>query len=135
MKLIIAGTRNLWPSYQFVDGAIRLTAPYADNGPITEIVCGGAEGVDNEGAHWASHYNVPVKYFRPNWDEYGRAAGPMRNKQMAEYADVLLLIWDGESRGSASMKSEMEKLGKPVFEVIVRGPSIQHKKNNKAISR
>jgi hypothetical protein len=39
---------------------------------------------------------------------------------MAEYADALILVWDGKSRGSASMKREMEKLGKPIYEVIVK---------------
>jgi uncharacterized phage-like protein YoqJ len=36
---------------------------------------------------------------------------------MAEYADALLLIWDGESRGSKNMLFNMKKLGKQVFEV------------------
>jgi hypothetical protein len=41
---------------------------------------------------------------------------------MAEYADALLLIWNGESRGSANMKENMVKLGKPVYEVILKEP-------------
>jgi hypothetical protein len=41
---------------------------------------------------------------------------------MAEYADALLLIWDGSSRGSANMRQQMERRGKPVYEVILRGP-------------
>ena len=92
----------------------------AKHGPISELVCGGAEGVDNEGAHWASHYKVPITYFRANWDLHGKAAGPIRNGEMARYADVLLLIWDGKSKGSTSMKQQMEKLGKPIYEVILK---------------
>jgi hypothetical protein len=88
--------------------------------PITEIVCGGAQGVDSEGQHWASHMSVPVKMFFPDWNTHGKAAGPIRNRQMAEYGDVLLLIWDGQSRGSLSMKNEMEKLGKPVYQVVLK---------------
>jgi len=61
--------------------------------------------------------------FPADWDTHGRAAGPIRNKQMAEYGDALLLIWDGESRGSANMKSNMKKLGKPVYEIIIKGES------------
>ncbi len=38
---------------------------------------------------------------------------------MALYGDALLLIWDGKSRGSTSMRNEMKKLDKPVYEVIL----------------
>ena len=121
MKLIIAGGRDLNPSMGFITCAITMLPICKGMGsPIREVVCGGEEGVDNEGAHWASHMNVPVKYLRADWDKHGRAAGPIRNKEMAEYADVLLLIWDGVSKGSASMKREMEKLGKPVYEVVLK---------------
>jgi hypothetical protein len=119
VKLIIAGSRTLWPSSKFIWDSI-LMLKIASHGTITEEVCGGAEGVDTEGQHWASHYNVPVKIFRADWDKHGKAAGPIRNKQMAEYGDVLLLIWDGESRGSANMKKQMQGLNKPVYEVILK---------------
>ena len=39
---------------------------------------------------------------------------------MAAYANALLLIWDGESKGRKSMKSEMAKLDKPIYEIIIR---------------
>lgn len=118
MRLIIAGGRTLNPGIGFIQGAIKLLHPY-DLGPIEEVVCGGAGGIDSEGEHWAGHKNVLVKCFRADWNKHGKAAGPTRNRQMAEYADALLLIWDGESRGSASMKKEMKKLGKPVYQVIL----------------
>lgn len=115
LRLIIAGTRNLYPSAEFIFSAIKMLG--ISN--IDEVVSGCATGVDQEGEHWASHYGAKIKRFPANWDVYGKAAGPIRNAQMAEYADALLLIWDGKSRGSASMKTEMIKLGKPVFEVIL----------------
>lgn len=117
MRLIIAGTRDLTPSIAFIHDAFRL---FNIPGPVTEVVSGGAFGVDLEGEHWASHMNLPIKRFLPDWDRYGKSAGPRRNKQMAEYGDALLLIWTGESRGSASMKREMEAQGKPVFEIILK---------------
>lgn len=64
------------------------------------------------------------KEFPADWKAHGKAAGPIRNKQMAEYADALLLIWDGESKGSASMKNEMLKLNKPVYEVIIKRTNV-----------
>lgn len=91
-----------------------------------------AKGIDLAGKEWANEdwkQDYPtcddqgpifVKEFPADWDKFGKGAGPIRNKQMADYADALLLIWDGESRGSANMKSQMEKLGKPIYEVILR---------------
>jgi hypothetical protein len=55
------------------------------------------------------------------WDTEGKAAGPKRNKRMAEAADALILVWDGKSKGSASMKSEAQKRGLKIFEVIIGG--------------
>lgn len=116
MRLIIAGSRTLTPSYGFIVGAIKLLG--ITN--ISEVVSGGAEGVDTEAQHFASHLWVEFKLFPADWIKHGKSAGPKRNRQMAEYGDVLLLIWDGESRGSSNMKQEMLKLKKPVYEVILR---------------
>jgi len=122
MKLIIAGGRDIEPSFGFMDGTIRLLRPY-EHGPIQEIVSGGAQGVDTEGEHWAHHQEVPIQRFTADWEAHGKAAGPVRNKQMAEYADALLLIWDGQSKGSANMRKEMLKLNKPIYEVILTSPN------------
>lgn len=119
MKLIIAGSRTLKPSFGFIRSAMEMLW-VSKHGPITEIVSGCAEGVDSEGEHWASHYERQVIRFPADWKKHGRAAGPIRNKQMADYADALLLIWDGQSRGSSNMKQEMLKLKKPVYEVVLR---------------
>jgi hypothetical protein len=86
----------------------------------SEIVEGGAKGIDACGKAFANKYEFTHKLFPADWDKHGKAAGHIRNKQMAEYADALLLIWDGESRGSANMKSQMEKLKKPVYEIILK---------------
>ena len=114
MKIIIAGSRN----YQLSQNDIYMLNKLEY---ITEVISGGAKGVDYYAEKWAENLNFPIKIFPANWKKYGRAAGPIRNKQMAEYADALLLIWDGVSRGSANMKKEMTKLNKPIYEVILEG--------------
>ena len=59
--------------------------------------------------------------FKAEWTIHGKAAGPIRNRKMAEYGDALLLIWDGTSKGSSNMKIEMEKRNKPIYEIIIKG--------------
>ncbi len=117
MKLSIAGGRDLHVGRLFVRTAFYKYKLYES---VTEIVSGGAAGVDFHGEEFSQFENIPLRIFKADWNTYGKVAGPKRNKQMAEYADALLLIWDGESRGSKNMKETMEKLGKPVYEVIVR---------------
>lgn len=85
---------------------------------ITEVVSGGAKGVDKLGEKWAISYGVPIKTFyltNEDWLLFGNRAGIIRNQQMAEYADVLIAIWDGKSKGTANMIEEMKKLDKPVY--------------------
>lgn len=86
----------------------------------SEIVSGKAKGIDTSGEWFADRVGLPVKSFPADWDKHNKAAGHIRNKQMADYADALLLIWDGESRGSSNMKQQMLELNKPVYEVVLR---------------
>lgn len=81
MKLIIAGGRDY--RLTFPDFA-RLNTIHAKT-PITEVVSGGARGADTDGETWASRNGIKVAHFYPNWAEFGKAAGPTRNSQMAEY--------------------------------------------------
>lgn len=57
--------------------------------------------------------------FPADWDAHGKAAGPIRNREMAQYGDALLLIWDGKSRGSASMLKEARSAKLPIMQVII----------------
>ena len=82
-----------------------------------EVVCGLAKGADIWGRNWALSNGIPIKDFPADWEKYGKAAGVIRNKQMADYADAaIVFIWDG-SRGSQNMINTMQKLGKPVYVV------------------
>lgn len=116
MKVIIAGTRTLTDlSSEYLDSVTEKS-----DFIITEIVCGCAEGVDTAGEAWGDENLIPVKHFQADWALYGNYAGPIRNKKMAVYADALILIWNGSSKGSQSMKNEMRKLNKPIYEVIIK---------------
>lgn len=121
MKLIIAGSRTLNPASELIGALLYWQFDLSPK----EIVSGGARGVDAAGEYFALYYNtdgLPITKFYADWETYGKAAGHIRNKQMAEYADALLLIWDGESKGSANMKTNMQKLNKPVYEIIIKKP-------------
>jgi alkanesulfonate monooxygenase SsuD/methylene tetrahydromethanopterin reductase-like flavin-dependent oxidoreductase (luciferase family) len=67
------------------------------------------------GLKWAEQLGVKVARFPADWDTYGKRAGYLRNEQMAEYADALFAIWDGESKGTKHMIDIMLSKKKPVY--------------------
>lgn len=113
MKVVIAGSRNI------TDRTAVFSAIESVNMNITEVVCGMARGVDSLGAEWGRSKGIPVAEAPADWNKHGKAAGHIRNAQMAEYCDRAIIIWDGESKGSANMIKQMKRLSKPYVEVII----------------
>lgn len=111
MKTIIAGSRTFNDAHLLKD---KLDA-YRKEHTITEIVSGGASGADSLGEAYAVLNGIQIKMFNADWNTHGKAAGPIRNRQMADYADVLIAVWDGKSKGTKNMVEEMNKRKKPVF--------------------
>lgn len=112
MKVIIAGGR----SYQFTQEDIDFLDEAKDLIPITEVVCGMAKGADECGRQWAIYNNIPVKEYPAEWDIYGRPAGMMRNKQMARYADALIVFPGGF--GTQNMAKEAFSRGLEIYDRI-----------------
>lgn len=109
MKVIIAGSREITDKWSIVE------AVGATDWIISEVVSGTAKGVDILGEEWAKIHKIPIKQFPANWDKYGKAAGFRRNEEMAEYADALIAIWDGKSRGTLHMINSMVSRKKSVY--------------------
>lgn len=114
MKVIIAGSRDL----TVIGGLIQDALEDAGWEP-TEVVSGGARGIDRCGETYAWALGLKCRKFPAEWDRFGRAAGHRRNAEMTAYADALLAIWDGNSRGTQNMIDQMIKLGKPVHVRLV----------------
>ena len=81
---------------------------------VTEIVSGGAKGVDTLAKEYAEKYSIKYTEFLPDYSAYGRAAPLRRNDEIIAYADEILAFWDGKSRGTAYMINNAKKQGKPV---------------------
>ncbi len=109
MKVIIAGSRNI------IDYSTVIDAVFNCSFEITEIVSGGARGVDTLAIAYAKEFGFPYIIKTALWDLHGKSAGYKRNLEMARYADALIAVWDGQSKGTGHMINEMNKLGKPVY--------------------
>lgn len=109
MRVIIAGSRSI-TNYDLVDKSVQESGFY-----VTEVVCGGAQGVDSLGERFAKENNIKLSYFYADWKGQGRAAGPIRNEQMGNYSDCLVAVWNGYSKGTKHMIDYMKKHKKPVY--------------------
>ena len=108
MKLAVVGSRNLTN--------IELEKYISEE--VEEIVSGGAVGVDSCAAEYAKRAGLRLTEILPKYETYGRAAPIVRNREIVEYSDKILVFWNGSSRGTLSVIKYDEKTGKPC-EVIL----------------
>ncbi len=109
MKLAIIGSRNL---------KIKDLSEYLPEG-VTEIVSGGAKGIDTVAAEYAHKNNLMLREFLPEYNRYGKRAPLVRNGLIAEYADEALALWDGKSHGTLFTIKQFERLGKKVTVIVL----------------
>lgn len=118
MRVIIAGTRHLntgvTKAFNIIDSLVKKSKL------PSVILCGCGGNVDAYGNSYGIHNGIPVKHFPAAWDRHGKAAGPIRNQVMVDEADMLFLIWDGESRGSRDVLRKARKKGIPVQQVVMK---------------
>jgi len=119
MKCVIAGSRSLGTDDEGNQMSLdecpwmeRLFTECEWSGRITEIVSGTAKGIDQLGEQLAEKLNLELTKFPADWS-LGKGAGHLRNSDMAKYADMAIVYWDGHSRGSKNMIYQMKKIGKP----------------------
>lgn len=109
MKLAIVGSRNL----------TNIVLDRYISEEVKEIVSGGAVGVDQIAAEYAKNNAIKFTEFLPEYERYGRAAPIVRNKKIVDYADKIIVFWNGESKGTLSVINYAKKIGKTV-EVVLR---------------
>lgn len=113
MKLIIAGSRDFdLPTKTMFDFLSIFLGGFGAY-KIEEIVSGTAKGIDSAGEKLAEEHHIPVKRFSADWNKHGKAAGPIRNREMAEYADTAVVFINNMSKGSLDMIRQMKKVNKP----------------------
>lgn len=109
MVVAVVGSRTLTDCPALL---ARLDALHAA-GLVAEVVSGGAAGVDSLAARWAMRNLVPLTELRPDYRAHGPAATHLRNAEIVAAADLVLLAWDGQSKGTLSAARVAAKLGRP----------------------
>lgn len=105
MKVAVVGSRGL---------KINDLGKYIPD-EVTEIISGGAKGVDTSAKEYALSHGIKLTEFLPEYERYGRSAPLKRNIQIIETADVVLAFWDGSSRGTKYVIDNCNKRNIPVI--------------------
>ncbi len=104
MKVAVIGSRELQVNH--------LEDYLPDN--VTEIVSGGAQGIDTCAKSYALRHGLKLTEFLPEYAKYGRGAPLRRNITIIEHADLVLAFWDGKSRGTKFVIDNCKKRNIPV---------------------
>lgn len=105
MKVAIIGSRNL---------NICNIENFVPN-ETTEIVSGGAIGIDSCAKQYANLYNIKMTEFLPEYSKYEKSAPLKRNIQIIDYSDIVLAFWDGKSSGTKYVIDNCKKKNKKVI--------------------
>lgn len=113
MLTIVAGSRTI-TDLSVIRKAVA-SAPWR----VSQIVSGCAHGVDRTAERLAPELGVTIKRFPAQWEREGRSAGFKRNVAMAKYADALVAVWDGKSRGTKHMIDQAYRHSLKIHVVII----------------
>lgn len=116
--VVIAGSRNAANAVQAVAGAFY-KSPWGNRRKV-KVISGGGGNIDKAAERFAGDMRFTFQEYPADWNKHGKAAGPIRNRQMAAVAHAGVVVWDGESRGTLNMLTELVKRGKPVYVKPVR---------------
>lgn len=109
MKVAIVGSRS----------AVSIDIASALECRPSEIISGGAVGVDTLAADYARKNGIKLTVYPPDYDHYGRRATHVRNRQMVMDADMVIAFWDGKSKGTESSINQARRQGKKLKIVMI----------------
>lgn len=115
MRLAVVGSRSI-REYDL--------SPLIPQG-VTEIISGGAMGVDRLAERYARQHSLKLTVFLPEYNRYGRRAPLLRDETIVRECDALLALWDGVSTGTMYTVKFARKMGKPVYVYTVKEKELE----------
>jgi hypothetical protein len=116
-KLLVCGSRTItnsaWIFSEIEKYISESNLQYSD----IHIIEGSAKGVDKIAKQFADDRNIPAIEMPADWS-IGKHAGILRNIKMYENTDEVLILWDGNSRGTRHTIGLCEKGNKPYTIII-----------------
>lgn len=100
--VIIAGSRDFSDYEKLCEVCDFMLSKKKETHTII-IISGGARGADTLGEKYAEERGFGLQRYLANWEKDGKAAGYIRNVEMANVADACICFWDGKSKGTKHM--------------------------------
>jgi hypothetical protein len=116
MKLAIVGSRNMGISYSKFEELLLAEINISE---VTQIVSGGAKGIDTFAKLFAGKHHVPLMEFLPKYGAYGKYATLRRNTEIVREANVVVAFPTADSKGTLHSMSEAKRLGKRLIIVKI----------------
>lgn len=123
MRLLVCGGRTFsssdtfnWLEANAKSEIYHVTGVHSDL-TIDVLIHGGARGADEGGAEWGESEGAEVIEFKPNWEAYGKAAGPIRNNEMLFHGKPDVIIAFPGGKGTKYMIETAKKFGAIIIEV------------------
>lgn len=110
MKIAVIGSRT-FNDAALLENTLLEKLAMSD---VTGLVSGGAQGADSLAEAFAAKHRLAIQVFKPDWKQFGRGAGVIRNKEIIA-ADQVIAFWDGKSKGTLNSINHAKKLGKPLI--------------------
>ena len=110
MRILVCGSKH-FNNVQVIWDVLD-EEPLIKNGPHpTTIIHGCAKGVDTEAGRYAKCCGYAVEEYPADWEKHGKAAGPIRNKQMLDEGkpDLVIAFLAKDSRGTKNMIDQATK--------------------------
>ena len=118
-RIIVCGNKD-FKDREFCLKKLKEMIPKYTN---PEIISGHASGADTFGEEFARIEGIKYSVFKAEWKRYGKAAGPIRNREMLNYAmeetPVIIAFWNGTRRGTKNMVEQARKAGAEVIIVPI----------------
>ncbi|MBE6681354.1 MAG: DUF2493 domain-containing protein [Ruminococcaceae bacterium] len=86
----------------------------------TEIISGGAKGIDTCVASYAKNAGIVLTEIKPDYNRYKRGAPLVRNKEIVRLAEFVLIFWDGKSKGTEFVINECKNTGKKYNLIVIQ---------------
>ena len=116
MKIAVVGSRSL-DDYQLVKSILEQYT-------FSQIISGGAKGIDTLAEQYSDELGlIKPLVILPDWKQYNRGAGAVRNREIVDTSDFVVAIWDGKSKGTKISINHAKKINKPVFVWLINDDS------------
>ena len=125
MKVLICGGRDMdrTSAFNWLERNLKDELAFASGChsslTIERVIHGGCRGADEGAEAWAKSEHIPVVACKADWKKHGKAAGPIRNREMIRVHQPDYVVALPGGKGTADMINAAESAGIPVIRARV----------------